>query len=110
MKRLLLALLALAITPSALAMEVTEAFNITSITVNVEGNLHFRVTGFQPHATLCPDSPSMAYLEEADSGSKAKIAALLSAYLAGKQVVLWLEPQQRTTGVYCHILVLKVSG
>jgi len=69
----------------------TSGLTITGIEVADAENFYYRAYGVP--------SCGFAYVNESDSGSKAKIATLLAAYSMGKTVSLFIQP----TNGYCHI-------
>jgi hypothetical protein len=81
-------------------------FTITNLFVAGGDNYHFRVYGMQP-VSACSAEPTMAYLNEKDSGSKGQIGTLLMVYSTGKTVRFFVEPDANG---YCHILEVYVSG
>ena len=88
----------------------TGAFKITAISFSGADNMHVRVSGMQP-MSYCPGSTGFAYVNEGDSGAKAKIAALIAAHAAGQTVSLAVEPALYGNGqLYCHILDFTVTN
>jgi hypothetical protein len=86
----------------------TAEFQITRMAYSDADNLHVRVWGMQP-MSYCPGNQNFAYVNEGDSGAKAKIAALIAAHAAGRAISLVVEPTVFTNGqLYCHILDFTV--
>ena len=81
-----------------LAGSYTGTFTITSFYVASPGNYQYRIFGMG-NVPSCTNSPNWAYLEDTDGGSKAYVAAILSAFYAGKSVSLYLTP----VNGFCHI-------
>jgi hypothetical protein len=109
-------LVAIAALPQASAPAQTQQqsgfFMISGLMVSYANNMHFRVVGMQP-VSVCAAGTNWAYVDEADSGPEGKMATLLAAYLAGKQVNLVIEPTNYYGNglTYCHILeVAGVTG
>lgn len=65
-------------------------------------NFHFRVQGL-PASANCLQN--WAYIDESDSGAKAKIATLLMAYAQGKNVSLYVDEEAG----YCKIIEIAVE-
>lgn len=107
MKRYWSLILLMIMSFSALA-ELTPQFRIASVSVLGENNMTFRVFGM-PAMTSCPGS-AFAYVDESDSASKTKISTLLSAFAAGKNVQLHVEPvNYLNNGTnYCQIRDFQV--
>ena len=82
----------------------TSTFTITQYYVAAPGNYQYRIFGV-PNSSSCPDSPGWAYLEDTDPGSKAYITAILSAFLAGKSIGLYVTP----VNGFCHIGEVNVQ-
>lgn len=82
----------------AWAGSYTSSFAITQYYVAAPGNYQYRISGM-PSMSSCPSSPDWAYLEDTDPGSRGYIAAILSAFYAGKSVSLYVTP----VNGYCHI-------
>jgi len=92
------------------AAEYPTPFKISSIFVSSASNYHFRVesnTG-NWHCSNGPKLPAWSYVNEADSGAKGKISALLAAYASGKSVTLVTEGVAAGANTYCRILEFKV--
>lgn len=102
---------ALLIGGAASATETISAFKINKVFVSNAENFHFRVYGM-PAMSFCPDGSTWAYINEADSGAKGKISTLLSAYAAGKDVVLYVTPTDPASNgkAYCKITEFMVQG
>lgn len=86
-------------------------FTIKSITVSSATNYHFRLQS-NGSSWLCLNgetNPPWAYINEADSGAKGKIATLLTAYSLGKTVTVVTEGVVVGSSTYCHILDFLVS-
>lgn len=71
--------------------------------VSSGNNFYFRVSGI-PASANCVQN--WAYINEDDSGAKAKIATMLMAYSMGKTVSLMVD---EGLGGYCRILELVVG-
>jgi hypothetical protein len=86
-------------------------FAITGVYLSQAGNMTLRVNGM-PAITGCPASPNWAYVDEGDSGSKEKVAALLTAYAAGKTVNLLIAPinYYGDGQMFCHIIEFSTSA
>lgn len=101
---------------NVLAGEFPAPFKIAGLFVSDATNLHFRVNSNNPSAWLCsngPTNPSWAYINEADSGAKVKIATLMTAYSLGKTVSLVTEGVyfggDYGGKTYCRILEFSIS-
>lgn len=91
---------------AALSMWVADAhanywtgdFTITNLYVAGENNFQYRTygAGSQP---ICPNSPNWAYVNDADSGSKGKIATILAAFYTGRPIRVYIE----AVNGFCHI-------
>ena len=96
---------------SALAQTQQQSgfFVINGLEVSYANNMHFRVIGMSP-VGACGAGTNWAYVDEADSGAEGKIATLLAAYLAGKQVNLVIAPTNYYGNgqMFCHIL--EIAG
>lgn len=88
--------------PLAVNAGWTGEFRPTGPYVSGAGNYHFRVMGVPPAAN-CRNG--FAYIAEADSGAKGKMAALLLAYGTGKNVDLFVETDSQG---YCMIIEFAV--
>lgn len=86
-------------------------FVISGLTLSAAGNMTLRVNGM-PTVSACAAAPNWGYVDENDSGSKEKVAALLSAYALGKSVNLLLTATNFYSDgrMFCHILDFTVSG
>ena len=86
-------------------------FVISGLTLSAAGNMTFRVNGM-PTVGACAAAPDWGYVDENDSGSKEKIAALLTAYGLGKSVTLLVAATNFYSDgrMFCHILEFTVSG
>lgn len=94
------------------AVEYPAPFKIAGLYVSHADNLHFRVISNNPSAWLCSNGPintSWAYINEADSGAKVKIATLMSAYALGKTITLATEGIVSGSTTYCHILEFSIT-
>ncbi|MCP4485927.1 MAG: hypothetical protein GY820_01160 [Gammaproteobacteria bacterium] len=93
------------------ALESTGWFKINQVFVSNGNNLYFRVYGMSS-MSYCPDGSTWAYVDENDSGEKGKISTLLSAYAAGKDVTLHVEPKDHYENgkLYCHIVEVGIKG
>jgi hypothetical protein len=99
---------------SALAQTAQQSgfFVISGLMVSYANNMHFRVIGMAP-VSACGAGTNWAYVDEADSGAEGKIATLLAAYLAGKQVNLVILPTNYYANgqMFCHITeIAGVTG
>lgn len=95
----------------ALSLENSGWFKINQIVVSGAANMHFRVYGM-PSNAACVNGTNYAYINEADTGSKGKISTLLSAYAAGKDVRLVLEPTDHYNDgrIYCRVIEIIIKG
>ncbi len=109
--RVLLVTVMILLSSISYAAESTGWFKINQVFVSSGNNLYFRVYGMAS-MSYCPDGPAWAYVDEKDSGEKGKISTLLSAYAAGKDVYLKVEPKDfyGNGKIFCHILELGVKG
>lgn len=81
----------------------TGAFKPAGPYVSGGSNYYFRVLGL-PDSANCQQN--WAFINEADSGSKGKIATLLMAYAQGRNVSLYV--QEDGSG-YCQIIEFVVQ-
>lgn len=94
----------------------TQQFNISKIFVSNATNFHYRISGNNADGSpllLCNSNfeygKTIAYLNEADSGSKGKISTLLAAYAAQDKVKLGYEIFTAGNGnTFCHIVEIEV--
>jgi hypothetical protein len=82
----------------------TADFQITNLYVAGAENFHYRVYGMPP-VPACNNGTTWSYVNESDSGSKGYIAALLSAFTAGKYIRVLVTPANG----FCHIAEIFVS-
>ena len=59
----------------------------------------------------CASATNFAYVDPADTGASAKIAALIAAFAAGKTVNLFVEPTDYYSNgsSFCHIIEFDVA-
>ncbi len=107
--RVLLLVVMLLFSGLSYSAQPTGWFKISEIYVSSANNMHFRVVGLP--AGACPNGSNWAYVDEADTGAKGKISALLSAYVAGKNVHLWIETKDYYSNgqVYCQIAEFSIK-
>jgi hypothetical protein len=111
MKKISLVILAVVVVLTSIgvacAYDYPDQFQIKNLYVSGATNYHFRIWSMTPNAPLCtggPTNPSWAYINEADSGAKGKIASLTIAYVMGKKVALTTI----TVGSYCQIVEFQI--
>ena len=80
------------------------SFTVTRLFVAGENNFQYRVYGM-PALPACASGPDWAYVNDADSGAKGKVATLLGAFYSGRRVGIFVE----VVNGYCHILDLIVE-
>lgn len=100
---LALAVMAALPTVASAAGRFTGAFKPAGPYVSGGNNYYFRVQGL-PSSANCLQN--WAFVDEADSGSKGKIATLLMAYAQGRNVSLYVEEDGAG---YCRIIELVVQ-
>lgn len=93
-----------ACTVPAAAGQWVSAFTVTSLFVSGENNYQYRLYGM-PTVTACTNGPNWAFINDADSGSKGKVATLLGAFYSGRRVGIFVEAENG----YCHVLELIVE-
>jgi hypothetical protein len=81
-------------------------FTITSVYVAQQNNFQYRVYGI-PASSGCPNSTTWAYINDSDLGSPGYVAAILSAFSAGKLITVNITT---TASGFCHIVELQVWG
>jgi hypothetical protein len=106
-----LAILLFARTAISQATQFSGWFVISGLTVSSAGNMTLRVNGM-PTVSACTAAGTWAYVDENDSGSREKIAALLTAYSSGKSVNLQVTATNfyNDGQMFCHVIDFSVSG
>jgi hypothetical protein len=98
---------------TANSAEYPGAFHISSVFLSNATNFHFRIYSDNPGSWLCsngPRNPSWGYINEADSGAKGKIAALLEAYAMGKTITATTIGVPYNGSTYCQIIEFQISN
>jgi hypothetical protein len=110
LKKLFVTALLFVATP-AFANENVGPFKITSMAVYNPGNMSVRIFGMTA-MTSCPAGAGWAYVDENDPGSKTKIAVILAAYTAGKNVRLSVSGVNFFSNgdLYCSIASVGVEN
>lgn len=114
MKKYVIAILLWSFCFSANALEYPAPFKIKSIFMSQPNNFYFRVSAdyTDPNAWHCdsgPKNPAWSYIDETDPGSKAMIAALLTAYSLGKTVTLITVGVDTYAGRMCKIIEFSIQ-
>jgi hypothetical protein len=88
----------------------TGTFTISDLHLAAGNNMNVRIQGM-PTMTYCASATYFAYVDPADTGASAKIAALITAFVAGKAVNLFVQPTDYYSNgsSYCHIIEFDVA-
>lgn len=105
----LLLFVSLLFVPASFAADIGP-FKISALNVYAAGNMSFRIYGMGP-VPGCPGQ-DWVFVDETDSGSKTKIATLLSAHATGKNVYVSVIPVNffNNGTLYCQISSITVNG